>query len=368
MVIRGTDTVRELLRRDEGLIEVLAPLSPTLEKLRNPSMRKVMAGLLTVEQVAQMAGLEPDALLARLNGDAGHQTRDGHGAAAAATPEGSAQPSALAAIPEAKVRQLDVRDELRAGREPFSLIMAARREVPEGGALCLRAIFEPVPLYAVMASQGFAHHSERLAEDDWRVWFYPADAGQRAAPATSAPPADRVPGGAETEPAADVVFLDVRGLEPPEPMVRTLEALETLPDGRTLVQINSRIPRFLLPQLDERGFTYEVREQSRDLVRVFIRRAAAQAPGNPTPPITESNMSATKTLDVRIIPPREKHPTIFQTFAALGPGEAFILLNDHDPLPLRYQFEYEHKDQFRWTYLEEGPQVWRVEIGKPASS
>jgi uncharacterized protein (DUF2249 family) len=77
-------------------------------------------------------------------------------------------------------------------------------------------------------------------------------------------------------------------------------------------------------------------------------------------------MTNPRTLDVRVIPPREKHPTIFQTFTALAPGESFVLVNDHDPKPLRYQFEYEHTGQFRWEYLEEGPQVWRVAISKVA--
>lgn len=69
-------------------------------------------------------------------------------------------------------------------------------------------------------------------------------------------------------------------------------------------------------------------------------------------------------LDVRVIPPREKHPTIFQTFAELSPGESFVLVNDHDPFPLRYQFEAERPGEFGWTYLEQGPQVWRVEISR----
>lgn len=69
-------------------------------------------------------------------------------------------------------------------------------------------------------------------------------------------------------------------------------------------------------------------------------------------------------LDVRVIPPREKHPTIFHTFEALGSGESFILVNDHDPFPLRFQFEAERPGQFTWSYLEQGPQVWRVEIAK----
>jgi uncharacterized protein (DUF2249 family) len=69
-------------------------------------------------------------------------------------------------------------------------------------------------------------------------------------------------------------------------------------------------------------------------------------------------------LDVRVIPPREKHPTIFHTFDSLAPGESFILVNDHDPFPLRYQFEAERTGAFSWEYLEQGPQVWRVEIAR----
>ena len=71
-----------------------------------------------------------------------------------------------------------------------------------------------------------------------------------------------------------MVVLDVRGLEPPEPMMRTLTALERLPEGSTLLQINVRTPQFLLPILEERGFRYEIREQEPGLVRLFIRRTA----------------------------------------------------------------------------------------------
>lgn len=74
-----------------------------------------------------------------------------------------------------------------------------------------------------------------------------------------------------------------------------------------------------------------------------------------------------KVLDVRTIHPRERHPLILDTFAQLHPGEAFILVNDHDPKPLYYQFQAELPGQFSWQYLEEGPEVWRVRIGKTHS-
>lgn len=74
--------------------------------------------------------------------------------------------------------------------------------------------------------------------------------------------------------------------------------------------------------------------------------------------------SELKELDIRKVTPREKHPTIFKTFDALSSGEGFQLINDHDPVPLYYQFQAERKDQFDWNYIEKGPQTWRVNISK----
>lgn len=212
-----------------------------------------------------------------------------------------------------RIVDLDARDDLQRGQEPFSWIMAAQRDLRPDGVLRLRTIFDPVPLYTVMAKQGFEHWTERLAEDDWRVWFYPA-AGNPGAGADARAWAVRVqnnpthlpppPALARVTPLrrirprpalrpmclgwrrrvvrnrdaenpgsdAGVVVLDVRGLEPPEPMVHTLEALERLPEGGTLVQINVRVPRFLLPELEARGFTYHIDEQGENLIRVFVRR------------------------------------------------------------------------------------------------
>ena len=69
-------------------------------------------------------------------------------------------------------------------------------------------------------------------------------------------------------------------------------------------------------------------------------------------------------VDVRTVPPRDRHPLIFQTFDSLEPGAAFILVNDHEPRPLYYQFLHERADQFSWTYLEKGPEIWRAQIFK----
>ncbi len=78
----------------------------------------------------------------------------------------------------------------------------------------------------------------------------------------------------------------------------------------------------------------------------------------------KKKMPDDRPLDVRNVVPRERHMLIFDTYTGLKPGEAFILINDHDPRPLYYQFEAEHTGQFSWNYLEQGPEVWRVRIGR----
>lgn len=73
---------------------------------------------------------------------------------------------------------------------------------------------------------------------------------------------------------------------------------------------------------------------------------------------------ATTTIDVRTIPPHERHPLIFTTFNKLATAQAIELVNDHDPRPLRAQFQELLPGKFAWTYLEEGPDTWRVNITK----
>lgn len=66
---------------------------------------------------------------------------------------------------------LDVRPALARGEEPFTMIMEAAQQVPAGDALELTAPFEPVPLYAVLARQGFGHLTTPQPAGDFTVRF-----------------------------------------------------------------------------------------------------------------------------------------------------------------------------------------------------
>ena len=156
---------------------------------------------------------------------------------------------------------VDVRDDIRRGGEPFARIMAAVKGLGDENALVLRAPFEPFPLYDILARRGLAHWTERQAADDWAIWFYRETAAE--APPSSANRPSAV--------GADLT-IDVRGMEPPLPMVRVLERLDTLDEGAKLEVIHDRRPMFLYPQLDERGFAHETDEPEPGGVRIRIRK------------------------------------------------------------------------------------------------
>ena len=100
-----------------------------------------------------------------------------------------------------------------------------------------------------------------------------------------------------------------------------------------------------------------------------IARVEAQLEQHSSPTIKEPTVpTEDRVLDVRTEIPRRRHELIFESFGKIAPGEAYVLVNDHDPKPLRYQFEAENAGEFSWEYLEEGPEVWRVRIGRVAAA
>ncbi|MDQ4104095.1 MAG: DUF2249 domain-containing protein, partial [Actinomycetota bacterium] len=73
-------------------------------------------------------------------------------------------------------------------------------------------------------------------------------------------------------------------------------------------------------------------------------------------------------LDVRYLPTPDKHPVIFQAYDALRVGESFVLATSHDPRHLRDDFDADHCGSYRWEYLDQGPDTWRIRITKLATT
>ena len=78
----------------------------------------------------------------------------------------------------------------------------------------------------------------------------------------------------------------------------------------------------------------------------------------------EADITIVKSFDVRPFPPAERHDMVFDSFDELEPGQAFVFINDHDPKPLYYQIEAESGVPFKWDYLQDGPEEWKVKVTK----
>jgi uncharacterized protein (DUF2249 family) len=143
---------------------------------------------------------------------------------------------------------LDVRPILREGGEPFSVIMAAVAALAPGQPLRLLATFKPLPLFQALGARGFDAAAREIGGGDWEVIFTPA-----GAPTPQEPIGKPVAGSAGQDWPEPEFELDLRDLDPPEPMVRALEGVESLSTGRTMAALLPREPVFLLEELNQRG-------------------------------------------------------------------------------------------------------------------
>jgi uncharacterized protein (DUF2249 family) len=85
-------------------------------------------------------------------------------------------------------------------------------------------------------------------------------------------------------------------------------------------------------------------------------------------PPSPSTSDDSSVFDVREISCRVKHGLIFQRWAELPVGSCFVLVNDHDPVPLYYQFAAQFPGAFTWEYLVAGPDAFHVKITRTAET
>lgn len=158
-----------------------------------------------------------------------------------------------------KTHTLDVRGDFRSGENPFGKIQSALGRVARGETLRLLVPFEPLPLYELARGKGLTHEARQTADGDWEVLFSHQHGGESSTgKAVAKTRADGRVGGAKP---TEIVDVDARGLEPPQPMVMILEALEALSDDATLSAQTDRRPVHLYPMLEARGFTGTSEEQ-----------------------------------------------------------------------------------------------------------
>ncbi|HNK90922.1 MAG TPA: DUF2249 domain-containing protein, partial [Chitinophagales bacterium] len=107
----------------------------------------------------------------------------------------------------------------------------------------------------------------------------------------------------------------------------------------------------------EGQYTWTYKRQVPDEYIIHIKKVEKSGLG-------DDGFSVVNEMDIRPFPPAERHEMFYKAFADIKVGEAFEFINDHDPKPLYYQMEAESKEPFRWEYIENGPDAWKVRVVK----
>ncbi len=175
---------------------------------------------------------------------------------------------------DAHVVELDVRPHLRNKLEPFQIIMDTVGKLEKDDIFVLHATFKPTPLFGVLKIKGFAGKAEQFGKDHWISTFVRRKnkhwLNEDADTVAQEPDAESDAGSTGNGP--ETITLDNRGLEPPQPMIRTLSALERIRSGGEVAIHNDRVPMFLIEELQGLGYPYTVEEQPDGSAKVKIRK------------------------------------------------------------------------------------------------
>ncbi len=170
-----------------------------------------------------------------------------------------------------KTVTLDVREDLKRGREPFAKILQTVSALKKNQKLRLIAPFRPAPLFAVLSARGFSHRAKAMPQGDWEVLFTRDTEEELPSEAASQSPValEKCPCGCGRK----AFEVDARGLEPPQPLVKILEALTHISNDTEIKALTDRRPLHLYAHLDERGFVGRTEEENGSFV-TYIHKAA----------------------------------------------------------------------------------------------
>ncbi|KAB2910008.1 MAG: DUF2249 domain-containing protein [Ignavibacteriales bacterium] len=169
-------------------------------------------------------------------------------------------------IAETEKVTLDVRASMKQGLDPFRIIMSAVGKLREGNIFHLINGFEPRPLYSVMRKRGYDHYTEKV-DGVYNVYFFKSDEVQRKRDESEKNQPKFIP-------PKRVVEIDVRGMEPPQPMMTILAKLEEL-DGESMLLVHHhREPMMLYDKLEEIGWEGFANKIEEDYYKVMITKKA----------------------------------------------------------------------------------------------
>jgi len=249
-------------------LDAFLEVSSHFAKLKNKVLRKTIARRVTLAQAARVGGVDVNHLLMILNRKAGFEMEKEfyEGRKEMEKSDFTNNPHETGRRPALQEIILDVRPIIESGTDPFKIIMKTVKEMKDDEMLHLVNSFEPVPLYSVMETKGFTYVSEKRG-DEWHIWFWRKEKTVR-----QADNGKKRSSNVENKEQGKIEEIDVRGLEPPQPMVKILETLNQIDNNTTLLVHHHREPVLLYDKLEELGYEAEAEKIEENYYKVMIRK------------------------------------------------------------------------------------------------
>lgn len=266
MTIDANTKIATLIKQHPDALEMIVSISPKFTKLRNPILRKVIAGRTSIAMASKLGGCSVDDFFNKLQplGFEINKTAKVINNADESKPV----PAFMKNIPAEKIIELDVRPAIESGKDPLNIIVQKVKTLQTGDVLRIVNSFEPTPLIHLLGNQGFDSFTELISDELVNTYFYKTTASAKPVTAvtTNASDWDEVLKQFDDK----METIDVRNLEMPLPMHTILESLENLSVGKALFVYHKRIPVFLLPELEAQQFSYRIKEISDGEVHLLI--------------------------------------------------------------------------------------------------
>jgi uncharacterized protein (DUF2249 family) len=248
MKISAETKISEIIRMNPDSIDVIATINKNFNKLKNPILRKLLASRVSVSDAAKIGGTTADIILDRLSSIGFEVERS-------TDPESNIRVGKEFSTTNFKIIELDVRETLKNGIDPFKDIMKTANTLFDNEALKVINTFEPIPLIKILEEKGFKAKVTRKGQDIVETLFVKKNKPGKFLEKDFTVFENKEEFDLLLKKFGDKIKLtDVRDLEMPLPMVAILEALENLAEGFALYVHHKRIPQFLLGELEKRSY------------------------------------------------------------------------------------------------------------------
>ena len=171
------------------------------------------------------------------------------------------------------VIEMDVRPIIAGGKDPFKDINKKLAELEVGSVLKIINTFVPALLISILEKKGYEIEVEQPESGLVYTYLLKKELSEQKVGLNkeALQQSDKTDFQQVRKAFGEnIVEIDVRELEMPEPMVTILNELESLADNYALFVNHKRIPQYLIPEIEQRGFTYTSLEVGENDVKLLI--------------------------------------------------------------------------------------------------